>query len=370
MPVQKLNVSGGPIGITYSGPFEVWTIAKGVSVSATDAGVLSEFASSTLVNKGSVAGHDGVYFDPDAFGEYVVRNTKSGKINAENIGIFVEDFSGPLSVSNKGKITGDVTGIKSDGSSDVSIENKGRIFGEYEGIEIDFQSMGTTGVSIDNYASIRSLEYAIALDDYYGQTAKIMNAKGATIKAPVAIYSDEQLKLTNEGKIKGDIFTYDGNDKIINKMKIVGDVRVGEGDDTIKNKGDARTTGLMDGHEGNDTFVLGNKTDKILFDSALDAATNVDRIKNFESGDDRLYLDEDFFPMLSTGKVKGSEFHKGKSAKDADDYLIYHQKTGALYYDADGSGIADKTKFAQFDAGTKLTASDIRVGEYTFDFFV
>jgi len=46
----------------------------------------------------------------------------------------------------------------------------------------------------------------------------------------------------------------------------------------------------------------------------------------------------------------------GKSAKDADDHIVYDQATGALYYDADGNGTGAAIQFARFKAGTVLTA--------------
>ena len=59
------------------------------------------------------------------------------------------------------------------------------------------------------------------------------------------------------------------------------------------------------------------------------------------------------------------EFHKGSSAHDFDDHIIYNKGSGALYYDADGVGGASQVQFAQFDAGTKLKASDFFVGEFS-----
>ncbi|MGF9758344.1 hypothetical protein AAII07_24385 [Microvirga sp. 0TCS3.31] len=46
----------------------------------------------------------------------------------------------------------------------------------------------------------------------------------------------------------------------------------------------------------------------------------------------------------------------GKSAKDADDRLVYDKATGALYYDADGNGAGEAIQFAQLKAGAALSA--------------
>ena len=56
-----------------------------------------------------------------------------------------------------------------------------------------------------------------------------------------------------------------------------------------------------------------------------------------------------------------SEFHKGGHAQDADDYIIYRQSKGEIYYDADGKGGADAILFAKVDKGTVLGAHDFLV---------
>jgi Ca2+-binding RTX toxin-like protein len=111
--------------------------------------------------------------------------------------------------------------------------------------------------------------------------------------------------------------------------------------------------------------VLGKKADKLLFDSALNAATNVDTVKKFQSGKDKMYLDEDIFSAIAPGTLSSSAFHKGSSAADADDRIIYDKSTGALYYDPDGVGGVAQTQFAKLDGGPKLKASDFMIGEYS-----
>jgi len=131
-------------------------------------------------------------------------------------------------------------------------------------------------------------------------------------------------------------------------------------------KGKGKVTGLIDAGPGNDKVVFGKAADKFLFDSELNALTNVTSFKNFASGKDQFFLDADIFPTLTPGTLLASEFRKGTAAKDADDRIIYDKKSGALYYDPDGTGALAQTQFASLEKGTKLKASDFSAGEFSF----
>ena len=111
---------------------------------------------------------------------------------------------------------------------------------------------------------------------------------------------------------------------------------LGSGNDTFKNAGGH--AGKVHGGDGNDTLIAGPHTDKFVFDTTLNAATNVDRVKHFDPGTDKLFLDQTFFPALSgPGTLTSAEFHKGAHAHDADDRIIYNKHTGALFYDPNGN---------------------------------
>jgi Ca2+-binding RTX toxin-like protein len=78
-----------------------------------------------------------------------------------------------------------------------------------------------------------------------------------------------------------------------------------------------------------------------------------------------MLLDEDIFTTIAPGTLSSAAFHKGSSAADADDRIIYDKSTGALYYDPDGIGGLAQTQFAKLTPGTKLKASDFSIGEFT-----
>ena len=52
------------------------------------------------------------------------------------------------------------------------------------------------------------------------------------------------------------------------------------------------------------------------------------------------------FTQLSTGLLLSSHFHIGTAAATPDQYIIYDDQTGNLFYDRDGIGPAQKVLFA------------------------
>jgi serralysin len=58
---------------------------------------------------------------------------------------------------------------------------------------------------------------------------------------------------------------------------------------------------------------------------------------------------------LVPGALAEGRFVVAAAALDAGDRLIYNASTGALYYDADGTGARARVQFAQVDTGLALT---------------
>ncbi len=131
----------------------------------------------------------------------------------------------------------------------------------------------------------------------------------------------------------------------------------GRGEDTLRGSaGDD----LLRGGLGDDILNGGSGNDQFRFDTALDAATNVDTIQNYSVSNDEIELDDRVFDALGSG-VSSSEFRIGSSAQDSNDFLIYNSTTGELFYDADGAGGDSQTLFAELDAGLNLTASEFDI---------
>jgi Ca2+-binding RTX toxin-like protein len=120
---------------------------------------------------------------------------------------------------------------------------------------------------------------------------------------------------------------------------------------------------IINGGDGRDELTGLGGQDAFLFNTALNSATNVDRVTDFNVADDTIWLDPTIFlSSLTPGSsVAGSQFVIGTAALDAGDRIIYNNATGAVLYDSDGTGPTAAVQFAQLSAGLPLT---------NFDFFV
>jgi Ca2+-binding RTX toxin-like protein len=119
---------------------------------------------------------------------------------------------------------------------------------------------------------------------------------------------------------------------------------------------------ILNGRDGNDELTGLGGADSFLFDTALNGATNIDVITDFNVADDTIMLDDDVFSSsLGLGNIASSEFVIGAAALDANDRIIYNDVTGALYYDSDGNGGTAQVQFATLSAGLALTSTDFLV---------
>lgn len=159
-----------------------------------------------------------------------------------------------------------------------------------------------------------------------------------------------------------------GNDTIHGRSGndvIVGDILGDNGRDRLY--GDAGNDVLMGG-AGNDTLTGGSGKDTFIFSGGRpNKKTNMDTITDFNVKADQMVLDRTDFKKLGFSKVgqsyllKESAFHTGPSAHDGSDRIIYNDQTGALYYDADGTGGSAAIQFAKLKPGLALTHKDFFV---------
>ncbi|WP_421724486.1 hypothetical protein [Bauldia sp.] len=368
MPTQKtdiLDVDDDQIGILFSKANQKWKINEDVFVGASDIAVASEFKKSKLINKGDLFGNNnGVFFAND---KSILINKKEGSILSE-LGVEFSSIAtiNKGTVENYGAIRGlDEVGIRVDDVTKFELSNYGQIVGFEVGAI--FLEIPEGGPKVENEGLIKTISPGENAGVYmdYSPNAKltVINKADGTIKGMYSVgVEDGRLDLENHGKLKGDVVAdgTDKSDKVINKGDIQGSVFLGSGDDTYKNKGGE--AGRIFSGDGNDKLTAGNSKDKFVFFGPLDAATNVDRIKEFESGKDKLLLDQAVFTSLTgPGGLESSEFRKSKNAKDNDDYILYHKNSGRLWYDENADGAGGKVLIARLDEGQKLNADDFNV---------
>lgn len=133
----------------------------------------------------------------------------------------------------------------------------------------------------------------------------------------------------------------------------------GDGHDIVGGQEGADT---LLGGAGNDELWGGAGADRFFFTTALNAAGNVDQIKDFSAAEgDKILLKHEIFSGLPMGFVSSYLFTVGAAATTADQRIVYDQNTDALSYDADGSGSQAAVQFAKLSAGTYLTAYQFTV---------
>jgi Ca2+-binding RTX toxin-like protein len=118
--------------------------------------------------------------------------------------------------------------------------------------------------------------------------------------------------------------------------------------------------GIIDGKGGSDILTGRLGANAFAFTTVLGPG-NIDALTDFAVGQDKIYLDDAIFSALAGGALPAEAFAIGSAAADANDRIVYDPVTGALYYDADGSGGSEAIQFAVVHEGLGLTASDFYV---------
>jgi Ca2+-binding RTX toxin-like protein len=202
----------------------------------------------------------------------------------------------------------------------------------------------TLGANIENY--VNDSNFTI---DGVPQTISIYgNELNNIIKTSPETWdtlNDILVTVDSSWDAKEAFYGYAGNDTLIS----------GSGDD------------LLDGGTGNDTMSGGLGNDTFIFSTAL-GATNIDTITDFESGTDKIGLSKAIMTALGPvgSNLSDAAFYAAAGAVKGlqnDDRIIYDTTTGALYYDADGSGSSLAIKFANVELGMgqSLSSSDFEI---------
>jgi len=136
------------------------------------------------------------------------------------------------------------------------------------------------------------------------------------------------------------------------------------GNDTIFGFDGADT---LSGGDGKDTLFGGRGNDRFLFDTAPNAATNLDTVRDFANAsgnNDVIYLENAVFRALTTTGTLSSAAFKANAtgtATDADDRIVYETDTGKLFYDSNGNADGGSIQFATITGNPTLTNADFVV---------
>lgn len=181
------------------------------------------------------------------------------------------------------------------------------------------------------------------------------DSAGSSFEKTFTVTLNDVASETVAGGSSSDVITGgNGTDKL-NGGAGNDDVRGGAGND------------YLNGGAGKDTLRGDSGKDYFVFDTKLNAKTNVDKIVDFIVKDDTFLIDNLFFKAIGKGtaskpgKLNSDMFVIGTKAKDADDRIIYDNKKGYLYYDADGTGSSKAILFATLSKKLKMAAADFLV---------
>lgn len=159
-------------------------------------------------------------------------------------------------------------------------------------------------------------------DTYIVGTGAIVDEAAAGSNGTDTVQSAFTVDLTNTTRFKG----------TIENVTLTGTSAVNAiaANNTVANKltGNIKAN-VLDGKGGADIFV---------FNTAFGSG-NIDTVKGYTKGLDKLHLDDAIFKGLGTA-VEAAEFRKGAgitTAANADQHLIYNTTNGALYWDFDGN---------------------------------
>jgi hypothetical protein len=194
--------------------------------------------------------------------------------------------------------------------------------------------------------------------------------------AASGITADLTNSLLNTGDAEGDTFASiegligSAHDDVLRGDASGNDLVGHAGDDILQGRdgNDGLQGGAgndrLDGGEGSDYLSGGSGADTFVFGSAPGSGA-VDTITDYESGEDRIELAAGQFGDLLGGTLAESALHIGGqgSAMTQDTRIVYEPSTGALFFDADGSGAQAAMQFALLsNAPSSLQVDDFTIG--------
>jgi Ca2+-binding RTX toxin-like protein len=276
-------------------------------------------------------------YDVDNAGDVIIENLNEGidtvnssvtytlSANVENL-----TLTGALAIKGAGNdlaniITGNETGNQLDGGAGNDKLNGGA------GADTLTGGSGDDNYDVDNAGDV-------IIENLNKGTDKVYSSVAYTLSANV-----ENLTLTGALAIKGT-----GNDlaNIIAGNEADNQLDGGAGND------------ILNGGTGTNSLTGGTGKDVFKFTTT----GHIDTITDFIVIDDTIQLENTAFTALTTtGTLAIGQFIIGTKALDSNDFIIYNNTTGALLYDADGSGMGAAVQIATIGVNLAMTNMDIVV---------
>lgn len=203
---------------------------------------------------------------------------------------------------------------------------------------------------LDGGAGIDVLKGLAGNDDYYVSSKRdqVIEAKDRGIDT---IYASSDFTLAKNQSIEFLIGSRENADLAIDLTgnELANSIIGTYGDNVINGR---LGTDVLVGSGGKNTFVFDTKLGK----------DNIDSVTDFFHGTDTIRLESAIFKGLVEGDLSGVAFKNIRTGTvDASDRILYDYYTGALSYDADGSGAEQAVQFATVRSFGLLTASDFLV---------
>ena len=312
-------------------------------------GGINPDATSTVTNSGTI----------DSVGNAIVRNgtetisvLNSGTIESDYNAFDGTNASGLDLITNTGTMIGDVY---LGGGDDLYDGRLGAIQGDvFGGAGIDRLYSDAGNNRLFGEGDNDTLMGGAGADYLSGGTGTDRAAYSSATKAVIVSLSNPSI---NSGDAAGDTYnsienlTGSNYNDALNGNSAKNAINGGAGNDTIK------------GYAGNDTLTGYSGADSFVFNTALNASTNVDTIADFSVTADTIQLDDAVFAALTAGTLASAAFRANTTglAGDASDRIIYETDTGELYYDANGNASGGGVLFAKVGVGLSLTNGDFVV---------
>lgn len=213
-----------------------------------------------------------------------------------------------------------------------------------------FVSGGKYGFVFDGRAGSDTVSFA-----QVGAGVKINLGLTTAQTQPVNTNLTAQYTLSNIENLVGSAFS-----DTLTGSSLANTLNGGSGNDNL-NGGSGNDT--IYGGLGNDVLTGGSGADRFVFNTTPNSSTNRDTITDFTTGSDKILLENAIFTGLgdSTFVAGDARFWVGTAAHHSSDRIIYNSTTGALLYDADGTGSSAAVQIALLGISTHptLAATDL-----------